>query len=95
MKIKFFFTTFLTFTLSIYFVYSALNGQYGLFNKFRFQAEELVLMKRLQQLEMKNSILEKKVARLSNDYIDLDLLDQQARKFLGLAKANEIIINMN
>ena len=52
-------------------------------------------MKRLQQIEMKNSILEKKVARLSNDYIDLDLLDQQARKFLGLAKANEIIINMN
>ena len=81
--------------LSLYFSYSALNGQYGLFNKFRYQAEEAVLLKKLDQIRIVNSQLENKVHRLSKDYLDLDLLDQQARKILGLAKSNEIIIAFN
>ena len=81
--------------LSLYFSYSALNGQYGLFNKFRYQAEEAVLLKKLNQIRIVNSQLENKVHRLSKDYLDLDLLDQQARKILGLAKSNEIIIAFN
>ena len=81
--------------LSLYFSYSALNGQYGLFNKFRYQAEEAVLLKKLDQIQIVNSQLENKVHRLSKDYLDLDLLDQQARKILGLAKSNEIIIAFN
>ena len=81
--------------LSLYFSYSALNGQYGLFNKFRYQAEEVVLQKKLNQIRTVNAQLENNVHRLSKDYLDLDLLDQQARKILGLAKSNEIIISFN
>ena len=92
MKINYFVTISLTFLLSIYFSYSALNGQYGLFNKFRYQAQEVALLKKLDQIKAVNSKLEQKVRRLSNDYLDLDLLDQQARKVLGLARSNEIII---
>ena len=95
MKINYFVTISLTFLLSIYFSYSALNGQYGLFNKFRYQAQEVALLKKLDQIKAVNSKLEQKVRRLSNDYLDLDLLDQQARKVLGLARSNEIIISFN
>ena len=95
MKINHFFLISLTFILIGYFNYSALNGQYGLFNKFRFQAEEVALLQKLNKIKEKNIALEKKVTRLSDRYLDLDLLDQQARKFLGLARANEIIIGFN
>jgi len=30
--------------------------------------------------------------RLSDEYLDLDLLDEQARKVLGLIRGNEIIV---
>ncbi len=95
MKINYLFTIVLTCTLTIYFTYSALNGQYGLFSKFRFQAQEVALIDKLNQIKLKNLTLEKKVSRLSDSYLDLDLLDEQARKFLGLAKSNEIIIGFN
>ena len=92
MNVNYYITIFSTVMLTIYFTYSALNGQYGLFNKFRFEAQEIVLVKKLDLIKAKNAVLEKKVVRLSEDYLDLDLLDQQARKFLGLARSNEIII---
>ena len=95
MKINYFLTIMITSMLSLYFIYSALNGQYGLFNKFRYQAEEVVLQKKLDQIRAVNAQLENNVHRLSKDYLDLDLLDQQARKILGLAKSNEIIISFN
>ena len=94
MNVNYYITVFSTVMLTIYFTYSALNGQYGLFNQFRFEAQEIVLLKKLDMIKAKNTILEKKVVRLSEDYLDLDLLDQQARKFLGLARSNEIIIGL-
>ena len=51
--------------------------------------------KKLDQIRTVNSQLENNVHRLSKDYLDLDLLDQQARKILGFAKSNEIIISFN
>lgn len=81
--------------LTVYFSYSALYGQYGLFNKFRYKAEETVFLKQLTNLESINVALEMNVRRLSDDYLDLDLLDQQARKLLGLVRSNEIIIQFN
>lgn len=81
--------------LTVYFSYSALYGQYGLFNQFSYQAEEAVSLEKLANIKSKNLTLEVKVQRLSNNYLDLDLLDQQARKLLGLLKSNEIIIDFN
>ena len=95
MKINYFLPVALTTLLSIYFSYSALNGQYGLFNKFNLKAQEVALTQKLRDIKLENYILEKKVHRLSDKYLDLDLLDQQSRKFLGLARANEIIISLN
>ena len=95
MKINLILTVVISTTLTLYFVYSALNGQYGLFNKFKYQAQEITLIEKLEKIQLNNNILENKVLRLSDQYLDLDLLDQQARKFLGLARSNEIIIELN
>ena len=81
--------------LTVYFSYSALHGQYGLFKKFSYQAQETIFMKRLTDIQSKNAVLGMKVQRLSDNYLDLDLLDQQARKLLGLIRSNEIIIEFN
>ena len=92
MRINYLLTVVMFGVITIYFTYSALNGQYGLFNKFRFQAQEVVLLEKLEEIKLRNAVLENKVLRLSDEYLDLELLDQQARKFLGLARSNEIII---
>ena len=95
MKINNVFVICLAGLLTVYFSYSALYGQYGLFNKFRYKAEETVFFKQLTEIQSKNNTLEIKVRRLSDDYLDLDLLDQQARKLLGLIRSNEIIIQFD
>ena len=76
-------------------MFSALNGQYGLFNKYKYQAQEIALRNNLNEKKLQTSQLEKKVYRLSEKFLDIDLLDEQSRKLLGLAKPNEIIIQLN
>ena len=65
-----------------------------MFNQFKYRAQEIVLSNSLTNIKRTTYSLEKKVARLSEDNMDLDLLDQQARKLLGLAKPNELIIQI-
>ena len=36
--------------------------------------------------------MENLTKRLSDDYLDLDLLDEQSRSILGMLRANEIVI---
>ena len=38
------------------------------------------------------AIMDNLTRRLSDDFLDLDLLDQQARSVLGLLRADEIVI---
>lgn len=76
----------------VYFTYAALQGNYGLFRLLQVQAQEELLRDDLARLQAERAIIENKTRRLSADYLDLDLLDEQARKVLGLARGDEIII---
>jgi|OM-RGC.v1.031171001 Septum formation initiator len=82
------------FLLTTYFVFAALNGQYGVFNQIKFMAEKQALYKELADVKSKTKALEHRVKRLSDGFLDLDLLDQQARKYLAVARPNEIIIQI-
>ena len=44
------------------------------------------------RLRAEIATLQNKTRRLSDDYLDLDLLDQQARDILGLVRADEIVL---
>ncbi|MDJ0860261.1 MAG: septum formation initiator family protein [Dinoroseobacter sp.] len=78
--------------LGAYFVMHAVQGEYGVFNRMQIEAEEERLIKELAALETQLADIENKSRRLSDGYLDLDLLDQQARDILGYARSDEILI---
>jgi cell division protein FtsB len=51
-----------------------------------------VLTQELAALQMQVDRLENLTRRLSDTYLDLDLLDEQARDMLGMVRADEIVI---
>ncbi len=75
-----------------YFTYAAIQGNYGLFRLIQVQAQERMLQDDLAVLQAERAVVANKARRLSTDYLDLDLLDEQARKVLGLARGDEIVI---
>jgi cell division protein FtsB len=78
--------------LMCYLTFAALQGEHGLFSLFRIEAQEAHLRTDLAQLQAERATISNKTRRLSTEYLDLDLLDEQARKVLGFARPDEIII---
>lgn len=75
-----------------YFTYAAMQGDHGLFNRIEADATIAALTARRDALQAELSVIENRTRRLSNDYLDLDLLDQQARDILGLVRADEVVL---
>lgn len=84
--------TLIAFLVGTYFVFHAVQGEYGLFNRVQAEAEEERLRAELAVLQQELKALENKTLRLSDQYLDLDLLDERARDVLGYARPNEIVI---
>lgn len=82
----------IVFSLGTYFTFASVQGDFGLFRRIQIEAEAKVLRTDLAQLTTEVESLRNKTRRLSDDYLDLDLLDQQARDVLGLARGDEVII---
>ncbi|MCH2078601.1 MAG: septum formation initiator family protein [Rhodobacteraceae bacterium] len=78
--------------LGAYFTFAAVQGDFGLFKRAEVEAEATRLSAELEALAVDIAALENKTKRLSDDYLDLDLLDQQARDVLGLMRADEIVV---
>jgi len=81
-----------TFALGLYFAFAAIQGDYGLFRRVQINAEAEILRQDLSQLAEQVDWMENKTHRLSDEFLDLDLLDQQARNVLGMIRADEIVI---
>ena len=79
-------------TLGCYFTFAAVQGDYGLFRRIQIDAEAKVLTGQRDQLVAELAVFENKTRRLSDDYLDLDLLDEQARDVLGLVRTDELVI---
>lgn len=82
----------LVFVLGLYFAFAAIQGDYGLFQRVQIDAEAQGLSEDLMQLDKQVAWLGNKTHRLSDDYLDIDLLDEQARSVLGMIRADEIVI---
>lgn len=78
--------------LSIYFTFAAVQGDYGLFRRVEIRAEAETLRAELAYLQAEVARMENLTSRLSDDFLDIDLLDEQARNLLGLIRADEIVI---
>ena len=81
-----------TIMLGLYFTFAAVQGDYGLFKRIEVKAEGDALAVELAALQSEVTRMENLTARLSDNYLDLDLLDQQARDVLGMIRADEIVI---
>jgi len=80
------------FMLGVYFTFAAVQGDYGLFRRIEISAERDALSRDLAALNADIARMENLTRRLSDTYLDLDLLDQQARTVLGMIRADEIVI---
>lgn len=78
--------------LGLYFTFAAVQGDYGLFKRIEVNAEGDALAVELATLQTEVARMENLTTRLSDNFLDLDLLDQQARDVLGLIRADEIVI---
>ena len=85
-----FFST--AFMLGVYFTFAAVQGDYGLFRRIEIAAERDALSRDLGQLNTETDRMKNLTRRLSDTYLDLDLLDQQARSVLGMIRVDEIVI---
>ncbi len=78
--------------LCFYFIIASFNGEFGVAAKYELLAKEKVLTKELDLLIEDSKAIKNKIERLSDTSLDLELLDQQARKILGMIGENEFII---
>lgn len=80
------------FLLGVYFTFAAVQGDYGLLRRVEIAAERDTLSRNLAALNAEIARMENLTRRLSDTYLDLDLLDEQARSVLGMIRADEIVI---
>ena len=72
----------IAFALSLYFTFAAVQGDFGLFRRAEILAETQNLRAQLETVRADVARMENLTHRLSDNYLDLDLLDERARKVL-------------
>lgn len=87
-----FITYFTFFALIIYFLFFTIFGPKGLVQYFYLKKE--IYEQNLEKKTLLNEIKQKQndVQSMKPESLDLDLLEEEARKNLGYSKKNEIII---
>ena len=75
-----------------YFAFAALQGENGIFRRIQINDQAIALQRELDALNAEIAEMRNITRRLSDSYLDLDLLDEQARKVLGYVRGDEIII---
>ena len=74
------------------FVHSGLQGPHGLAAYHEAKREEARLTAELASLKAERAALANKVDRISEGFLDLDLLDERARAVLGLVHEDELVV---
>ena len=82
----------LTATLGAYFTFAAVQGDYGVLRQAQTADEMQSLTAERDGLLTDLASLKNLTHRLSDSYLDMDLLDEQVRSVLGYVRADEIVI---
>lgn len=75
-----------------YFGMRTIQGESGFFAKLAIETEERRLTSELASARQDRAALENLTRRLSDNYLDLDLLDERARDVLGFVRTDEVVI---
>ena len=81
-----------TFFLGLYFAFAAVQGPSGILRRVQIEAETEELKAESDQLKAQVDEMRNLTHRLSDDYLDLDLLDERAREVLGMMRSDEVIL---
>jgi cell division protein FtsB len=91
-RIILYFSFLITFFIFLYLVYFLVYGQRGLLQYFYLSKQNQEYNETLSQLTSENQYLDNRIKKLQPNTVDLDFLDEQVRKKLGLIDKNEIVI---
>ena len=94
-KIVLYLSFLITFFIFIYLVYFLVNGQRGLLKYLYLAKQAEEYNHTLANLKAENDYYIDRTKRLQPNTVDLDFLDEQARKKLGLIDKNEIVVILN
>lgn len=78
--------------LGLYFAFAAVQGPSGILRRVQLEAETAALVAERESLEREVAHLQNLTRRLSDQYLDIDLLDERARNVLGLIRADEAVL---
>jgi len=78
--------------LGLNFAFAAMQGPNGIFHRVQVDAEIAKLTAERDTLKAEEARLANLTHRLSDNYLDLDLLDERAREVLGTLRGDEIVI---
>lgn len=81
-----------SFCVGAYFIFAAVQGDFGVFRRAEIMVETRTLDAELQELKIELARMENLTRRLSDTYLDLDLLDERARDMLGMIRTDEIVV---
>ena len=82
----------LAFVLGAYFTFAAVQGSYGIFRRVQIDAEIEKQSAVRDGLRAETKRMANLTHRLSDEYLDLDLLDERARDVLGTLRHDEIVV---
>lgn len=74
-----------------YLGFHAVSGERGVFALFKETRRLAELKVELAEVKAKHDALEHKVQLMSDNSLDLDLLDEQVRRVLGMANKHEVV----
>lgn len=90
-----YFSFLITFFIFLYLVYFLVYGQRGLLQYFYLSKQNQEYNETLAKLTAENQYIGNRIKKLQPNTVDLDFLDEQVRKKLGLIDKNEIVIILN
>ena len=82
----------ITLSLAAYFAFAAVQGDLGVLRRLQIAADLRQLEAQRLELQANVAEMENKTLRLSDRYLDLDLLDERARDVLGMVRMDELVI---
>jgi len=74
------------------FVVAAVQGEYGVMRRVQLHSEAVSLRVERDALQAELARMQNLNLRLSDSYLDIDLLDERARIILGYLRSDEVVI---